>query len=294
MFKRSNLILIASILINILLAGFSGYVYSNNIRLNNQMNDIISENHAIRSELNVTKSELEYIRSQANYYSRFAERFNSTQGYIGSSTVNIVAVKSERFGFSSSYKGVTMTANIEARIGEGRILVNTMPRIGIDIQSSVETARNVVEEATGINLGGTDIILNIEAQNDNEIVDGYSAGGCIAVALLAAINGDELNSSVFMTGTIEHDGSIGRVGAVQEKALAAAEKGAKIFLVPSGQGTIVINVRKESHPFPGMTVVTYEPVSVALEDYIAEHGYNITVIEVENLEQAYHHFLSKQ
>jgi len=294
MFKRSNLILVVSILVNVLLAGFSGYVYSNNIRLNNQINYIISENHAIRSELNVTKSELEYIRSQANYYSRFAERLNSTQGYIGSSTVNIVAVKSERFGFSSRYKGVTMTANIEARIGEGRILVNTMPRIGIDIQSSVETARSVVEKATGINLGGTDIILNIEAQNENEIVDGYSAGGCIAVALLAAINGDALNSSVFMTGTIEHDGSIGRIGAVQEKALAAAEKGAKIFLVPSGQGTIVINVRKESHPIPGMTVVTYEPVSVTLKDYIAEHGYDITVIEVENLEQAYHHFLSKQ
>jgi len=286
-----KVVVVSSLILNIVLTGLCGYLYMTHMNLNKELNEAIYTNHALQNELNITRSEIEYYKSQLDYYSKLVKRVNTSQGYIGKSQVNLVAVKTEQIGFWPRYRGVTMVATIEAKLGEGRVLVNTEPRIGIDIQSSVETARSVVEAKTGISLSGTDIILNIEAESGEEVVDGYSAGGCIAVALMAAIKGDTLNRSIYMTGTIEPDGSIGRVGAVPEKALAAAEKGASMFLIPKGQGTVVINVRKETHPIPGMTVWTYEQKTVQLSDYIAEYGYNMTIIEVGSLEEAYQYFV---
>ena len=246
---------------------------------------------SLSNELNMTRTQMQYYQNQAEYYSRLIERDNASQGFVGEASINIVAVRSIRQGFSVIHEGITMTAEIEAEIGEGRILVNTEPRAGIDVQTSIRTAIDVAEKVTGINLGKTDVVLTILAEEENDIVDGPSAGGCITVALIAAIQGDTLNDTVYMTGTIESDGSIGRIGGVVEKGEAAAEKGAKLFLVPEGQGTLIIREKKESHPFPGMTIITYEPKEVDLQEYLHENGYEMKVLEVQTVEEAYTHFI---
>lgn len=124
-----------------------------------------------------------------------------------------------------------------------------------------------------------------------DVVDGPSAGGCFAIALLAAVRGGPLNDTVYMTGTIGSDGSIGPVGGVAEKAVTAAERGARLFIVPRGQSTIIVQVRKERHPFPGWTIIIYEPRQVKLQDYLSQHGYSTTVIEAEDVEEAYNNFV---
>jgi len=170
--------------------------------------------------------------------------------------------------------------------------VDTEPRIGIDIQTSARTAIHVAEDLTGISLSKTDIILTIKAEEEVDVVDGPSAGGCITIALLAALRGESLNDTVYMTGTIGSDGSVGPVGGVAEKAIAAAERGARILIVPEGQSTIIVQEKKERHPFPGWTIITYEPKEVKLQDYIKEQGYSITIVEAKNVEDAYNIYVT--
>ena len=183
-----------------------------------------------------------------------------------------------------------MTADVELREGSGRILVDTMPKIGIDIQTSVTTAVLVAEDITGVSLGKTDLILTIKASEDVEVVDGASAGAAITVALIATMKGQDLNRTVYMTGTINSDNTISPIGGVAEKAVAAAENGSRCFLVPRGQSTVVVYVPKETHPFPGWTVITYEQKIVKLQDYLDEQGYSTIVLEVETIEEAYAEF----
>ena len=289
--NKSNRLLVLALILDLVLAGAVGYLYVDRGRLQSTINGLVVSQQTLSNELNMTRTQMQYYQNQAEYYSRLIERGNASQGFVGKATINIVAVRSLRRGFSVIHEGITMTAEIEAEIGEGRILVNTEPRVGIDVQTSVRTAIEVAEKVTGIKLGMTDVILTILAEEENEIIDGSSAGGCITVALLAAIQGDDLNDTVYMTGTIESDGSIGQIGGVVEKGAAAAEKGATLFLVPEGQGTLIIREKKESHPFPGMTIITYEPKEVDLQKYLHENGYEMKVLEVQTVEDAYTHFV---
>ena len=65
--------------------------------------------------------------------------------------------------------------------------------------------------------------------------NGPSAGALTTVAVLAAILGDDIRADAAMTGAINPDGTIGRVGGVPNKVESAAEAGKTLVLVPAGQ-----------------------------------------------------------
>jgi PDZ domain-containing protein len=73
----------------------------------------------------------------------------------------------------------------------------------------------------------------VDIQSDN--VGGPSAGFMFALAVLDGITDGDLTRGYFVagTGTIAQDGTIGAVGGAAEKALAAEQAGAQIFLVPT-------------------------------------------------------------
>jgi uncharacterized protein len=58
--------------------------------------------------------------------------------------------------------------------------------------------------------------------------------------------GKPINASVMMTGTVEPDGTVGKVGGIVEKATAAAEAGAKLFIVPEGQSVTTTFVERQT------------------------------------------------
>lgn len=184
-----------------------------------------------------------------------------------------------------------MAAMVELKIGEGRILVNTQPKIGIDIQTSARTAALVVENLTGIAFSKTDVILTINASEDVDVVDGPSAGAALTVALLVAVRGQGLNATVYMTGTINSDTTVGSVGGVAEKALVVAKTGASYFLVPKGQGTIIVLIPRETR-WGTFIFVEYERQRVRLQDYLAQRGCSTKVLEIGNIDEAYKRFTS--
>lgn len=243
---------------------------------------------ALTQELDATKTQLQYYRSQAEHYSSLLEALKGGGSVVGEAIINLVAVKAVRLSpFEVSYEGVTMTCRVELREGSGRVLVNTVPRIGIDLQTSSNIAVSVAENLTGARLGETDVIITIEAEEPVEVVDGPSAGVAITIATMAAINGHALNKTGYITGTISHDGSIGVVGGIIEKAEAAASKGGKIFLVPKGQSVLTVYEPVEHSPLPGITIIKYKKAVVELEDYLRQEGYETVVMEVEHVADAY-------
>lgn len=72
----------------------------------------------------------------------------------------------------------------------------------------------------------------VDIESDN--VGGPSAGFMFALGILDAVTDGDLTRGYYVagTGTIAPDGTVGAVGGAAEKALAAEQDGAQIFLVP--------------------------------------------------------------
>lgn len=290
-------LLIISLALNIYLVvtivSFKSYI----VRLEKELNSLVAQNEnlsrevqSLRNFLDITRRQLEYYKNQTYY-----QGFTSTGGLIGESDVNIVAVKIA-YGdwFTTYYEGVTLRAEVELRDGKGRILVNTEPRIGIDLQTSTRVAVSVAETYTGFNLTAIDVIVTIRGEEEVEVVDGPSAGLPITIAIISALRHENISNEVYATGTINPDGSIGAVGGIAEKALAAAEKGAKLFIVPRGQNKIVVYERREEEIMPGFKIVRYVPKEVSLKDYLKSRGFDIEVFEVSNIVEAYNLYTIKR
>ena len=237
---RSNLktaILIVSLVVNIVSASFVCVIFLENRSLT---------------------SEVDHYKNLSEFYFSLVK----SEGLVNSS-INVVGVR-EVFN-----EGVVMVAEIELRIGEGIPYMSTQPYIGIDLQTSLEMAILVAENTLLLSLEKIDVILTIKSEEEIDIIDGPSAGAAITVVLMSAIKNQTINHNVYITGTINSDGTIGPVGNLLEKALAAAENGAEKFLVPSGQSTVT---------------------GTNIEEYLRQRGYDTVVIEVATIRQAYQRF----
>ncbi len=180
--------------------------------------------------------------------------------------------------------GIVLKMHGSITPGEGRVFVATTPKIGIELQESAETAFHVACNLLGVNASQYDFHLVVEAPMSVNVVDGPSAGAAITVLAVATLLDVEINHTVISTGTINPDGTIGKVGGVYYKALASAEAGAKTFTVPSGQSIVVVAIPKTYHPAPWVTITTYTFKEVNLQEYLQEKGYTLKVVEVYNIQ----------
>jgi len=202
-------------------------------------------------------------------------------------SVHIAAVKSEG-------GGVVTTLEVEVTSGQGRVLTDTHPLVGFDFQYADRTAVKVASQITGFaldddgeGLEGADIIYTVKAQGTIyiEAIDGPSAGAATTVATIAALQGKSVREDVVITGTINEDGSIGPVGGILDKATAASENGATLFLVPEGQSSVTV-YREVVHQLGPWRWVTYEPVVLDLSEYAENAGWTMRIQEVSRIEEA--------
>lgn len=157
-------------------------------------------------------------------------RINQTGGGTRTSA-NIVAVSSD------TRQGVLGTVTVEVKEGTGNVLVNTNPFVEPDTQYAIREAVEVAEAFTQVNITDNDILVSFEI--NGTVIGGPSAGAATTVATIAALEGKTVRRDSALTGTIEEDGSIGQVGAVFDKAVAAEKHNMALFLVPYGQRTII-------------------------------------------------------
>lgn len=234
------------------------------------------------------------LNSTLNYYKSLLPNMSGEGGTSPPVSklecINAVAVKTVYEGGMGKFEGTLMEIVLEVRPGSGRVLVNTSPKMGVDFQTAARTAVNVVSERLSINMSEYDVIFSVKAKDKIDVVDGPSAGGAMAVLLYSYMSGEKLRKDVVMTGTINPDGSIGKIGAVFEKGEAVANAGMKLFLVPKDQKEVLI-YHPEKHEIGGLLIITYKPEVVDIGEYF--YGkYGMKVVEVRTLDDALKYFTS--
>jgi len=101
-------------------------------------------------------------------------------------------------------------------------------------QSPSAPGRPVVGVTISTYMFNVQLPFQVNITSDN--VGGPSAGLMFALAILDGVTSGDLTRGHFVagTGTIAQDGTVGAVGGAAEKALAAEQDGAQVFLVPRG------------------------------------------------------------
>jgi PDZ domain-containing protein len=99
-------------------------------------------------------------------------------------------------------------------------------------ESPSEPGRAVVGVTVSTYLFDVRMPFQVDIESDN--VGGPSAGFMFALGILDSVTDGDLTRGYFVagTGTIAQDGTVGAVGGAAEKALAAEQDGAQVFLVP--------------------------------------------------------------
>ena len=178
--------------------------------------------------------------------------------------------------------GTGVAANLDVSImpGSGLILLNLNRVLSREeTTNSIRMAAMVASEITNIDLGNIDIIYDIYA--NATVLEGPSAGAAMTIVTIAALEDKQVNNNVMITGTINHDGTIGPAGKIKEKAISAKESGAKAFYVPVGASK-EINYTEEEFCH---TWGTYEYCQPELRTYVIDlsEEAGIEIIEAENI-----------
>ncbi len=133
-------------------------------------------------------------------------------------------------------KGALATLEVDVKRGDGSVFLKMdegKPLTDPETQNSLRTAVDVARGLLGEGTYNYDVYFSISTPSN--LVGGASAGAAAAIALIAALNGSKLNSSVLITGTVDANGRIGPVGKILPKAQAVKAAGYQTFLVPIGE-----------------------------------------------------------
>jgi len=250
-------------------------------------------NYVFYNQVQNLSNQIYTLQSTSNNTEEKQIRPQSTRMFTSENTQTIMAVAVRQvltndFFQTYAFEGATLQVTVEIKPGDGKILVNTVTPTGVDFQSSARTAVQVAERITDADLSKSDIIFSIASSEDIRSVDGQSAGAAMTVLLISELTQQDLRNDVLITGTINPDGTVGRVGGIKEKADAAGKYGAKIFLVPPAQSMIQVQTCEEKRI--GTILYKncrYEPASLS-EITLDEYGMDVT--EVKNVEEALSYF----
>ncbi|MCS7119630.1 MAG: S16 family serine protease [Nitrososphaerota archaeon] len=243
--------------------------------LQDRINELSIENLSLRESLEILNRTLEYHPTNASV--------------TGNNWIYMVGVTTTSTG---AYEGEILRIYAKLIDGSGNVFIATNPKIGIELQRSAETAFTVACQITNASVASIDCMLIVTANKSIDVVDGPSAGAAITVLLSLMLKGKEPRRDVVITGEIYSDGTIGRVGGIIEKAMAAAMNGATLFLVPEGQSVATIYIQEVIQRGP-IRIIRYIPQTVNVQEYLREKGYNIKVVEVSNIMAALQYFEAK-
>lgn len=187
---------------------------------------------SLQEEIALLQSKIESDEQYAASLSKQLELTQEGAKRVKVSHYSLAVINSER--------GIVFPIEVEIiNSGTGAISVDISNVQYEDaFQGAVRTAAAVASEYTGEPISDKDIIVRIiEDQPDSELatIDGSSAGALIAGMMVAGLTDREISDNVLVTGTINPNGTVGRVGSIGEKTEAAMDFGANVLLVPESQ-----------------------------------------------------------
>lgn len=175
--------------------------------------------------------------------------------------------------------GSLLNVTVDIVPGRGRVLVNTTPLMGTTFQDAANTAAYVAQNRTGRNLSSSDVIVSIVAEDRVPAVDGGSAGALMTLLMVAAIEGNHPRPDVIMTGTIDHEGRVGAIGGVVEKARAAKEGGKSLLLLPR-ENSRLVRYTERIRDYGAFSLMERVPEAVDAKTYLeSEVGIRVEYID---------------
>ncbi|HMK16048.1 MAG TPA: S16 family serine protease [Methanomicrobiales archaeon] len=248
--------------------------------LSNRLNLVTSENAKLSLELNRNNMTLAALENQIGLYRHQLQQLTglvnaSPGGPVGSAVLQGPAVLQQvQYSGNNPYgagqvtqTGVLLNISAEVKPGEGRVLVDTMPLMGVVFQDAANTAVLVAENRTGVSLAGSDVIFSIRAPGQVPAVDGPSAGALMTLLAISAIEGKPLREDLTLTGTIDQDGNVGAIGGIPEKAQAAKDAGKSLLLLPRENAQLV-QYTQQTRQYYGFNVIRQTPTTVDAKVYV--------------------------
>lgn len=252
------------------------YLYTKVIEYDGYLKNLQTKVNTLSSENAMLKESIEVLKRSLPYH--------PTNVSLSGEWIYIAGVITTDGG----YGGEILRVYARFVEGSGKVFIGTTPKIGIDLQIAAETAFKVAQRFTGVNASLLDCILTVSANRTIDVVDGPSAGAAITALLSSILQGKGIRRDAVITGAIQGDGSLGSVGGIIEKAMAAAKIGAKTFLVPKGQSKVVVWKEKVTQ-LGSFRIIEYVPELVEVQGYLRDKGFEIEVIEVANIQEALHY-----
>jgi len=199
----------------------------------------ISENQ--KQTIALLEQNISRLEQNLSITQRTLKNETQTRQGLEKDIINLTAVAKSDYAVMAvdeNDKGHLIPLEVIIKDGKGNLFLN-VANVLVDetLQSSAQTAELVAREVSRKNMFDKDVFINIEAsvQEQKISISGGSAGAAITLAMMAAMQNKTIRNDVLITGTINEDHTIGRIGAPRAKALAAKENGAVMFLVPEGQ-----------------------------------------------------------
>lgn len=173
-------------------------------------------------------------------------------------------------------KGILTTITARAVPGKGDVYISVEPLISIETQQSEKTAVKIAAERAGVDRTKWDVFFKVFAPAES--VDGPSGGAAMTLLAYAELSGKRMRKDFAVTGTIERDGRIGKIGGVLAKSEAVHSQGLNIFLVPLGQSLQDgVDLTQVAWDRWKMTVVEVNDIDEALKIAFAPEGSKIEV-----------------
>ncbi len=144
-------------------------------------------------------------------------------------------------GVDQDEKGVVFPLEVEIVSGGTGTLSMDISSVEYEpsFQEAIRDAAAAASAHTGVPIADKDITVRVAGHHPRDgglvKVDGSSAGALIAGMIAAGLSDKAINPSVLVTGTISQDGTIGRIGSLEEKTDAAGTFGVETVLVPKSQ-----------------------------------------------------------
>ncbi|MBE0523176.1 MAG: hypothetical protein IBX40_02400 [Methanosarcinales archaeon] len=203
-----------------------------------QQNKIIEDLTNLSSEQQLDISNLEYILNTTEENLR---KEKIQKDLFEQELLKLKEISKSNYavvGINSKGNGVTIPLEVIIKNGNGNLFLDvTNVRFDERLQSSVQLSIKAASEITNTDIDEKDILISIEAPagSRNTEIAGKSGGAAITIAVIAAMEEYNITHDVLITGTIEERHIIGEVGSVKEKAIAARDEGAIVFIVPVDQ-----------------------------------------------------------
>ncbi len=255
--QNNSLLKVVTIILSVSLIGSSFLLYQSIEKIelqSNTINELASISESQKEKIAQLESALSNIETNLSTTKSSLKNETQTRERLEKEIINLTTVAKSDYSVlavDESDRGHVIALEVIIKEGKSNLFIN-VANVVVDetLQSSAQTAIHVARDVTRTNLINKDILINIKSEEpgQNLILAGGSAGAAMTLTAMAAMQGKALRKDVLITGTIKEDHTIGRIGSVRAKGLAAKENGAVLFLVPETQksevGDIGIEVRE--------------------------------------------------